>query len=304
MTAVITAASWDGAGLGATVRWGDDVRIPAGSYFALTDAEGRFHPSEMIRLGVPGGGARTAWDGAVHQAVWLEPYGDGVDLWRASLARGSAASRRALVDLPAGAATGGWMARSGGLSALCTLEPGGALRLRRFGPSENLAPVDLSMTGQRMRGACHLAASGSSFLVTGMMEPRADGADALSGTSGKEPLYDAIVGRVVDNAGRSLAVPLFLSGYPGIVRVESTLWDGTRYLILINPVSTRGGRLALSAVDGAGGILFRDLELPLDYEPGVLVAGRLLARPSEYFLFFSFRRPWDSGVLYLARFKL
>jgi hypothetical protein len=74
--------------------------------------------------------------------------------------------------------------------------------------------------------------------------------------------------------------------------------------VLLNPVSFRGGRMVLSAIDEAGMLLWRDVVIPLPYEPGRLVAGRLAVSQSHYLLLFSTRRPWDQGVLHLARLSL
>jgi len=64
--------------------------------------------------------------------------------------------------------------------------------------------------------------------------------------------------------------------------------------------------MALTAIDEAGQLLWQDVVVPLPYEPGRLVAGRLAVASARthYLLLFSSRRPWDQGVLHLARFTL
>jgi hypothetical protein len=110
--------------------------------------------------------------------------------------------------------------------------------------------------------------------------------------------------QVVSDQGAAAGPPVRLSHYEGTVVIESLVWDGAQHLALLNAQGHRGGRLLLAAIDEQGRLARRDLVIPLDYEPGRLVAARLAAASSHLVLLFSSRRPWDEGILYLARLRL
>jgi hypothetical protein len=299
---------WDGTGSGATLRWGKGD-IPAGTYLALTDAQGVFDPSQMQRLGSPASTARTLWEDQGHQVIWSEPAQALADLKLGSFLRQGPASITTLASgLPSNTALGGWTGQGPFRAALCTVEQG-AVKLRMVASGQLQPAVLINDPERRAVGTCQLATSGRSTLVTWTQQALApEQVDA--GLNPRPPdlgpgtlSFNILLGRVVDPEGQALTKAVRLSLFEGTVRVESVLWRG-QYLVLVNAAGYRGGRLALTSLDERGELLFRDVVIPLDYEPGRLMAGRLSSTATEYMLLYSTRRPWDEGVLHLARFGL
>ena len=308
--ALLTSAAWDGTGLGATVRWGHDPALPAGSYLALADAAGAFTPAGMLALGSATSEARTAWDPAAgrHLVLVAETQGSGRALSLHSVARGGATPTvRALVGgLAQGARVGAWLGPASG-PALCAVEPPGKIRLRAFPEGQAPVLVELTDAGRTAVGPCLLATSGNTYLVGWVQQalpvtevdagPAADiGPGSLSS--------DVPVVRLVDPSGQAGAGSIRLTAYGETALTEAALWDGRRYLVLVR-TAYRGGRLVLAALDASGVLLARDLELPLSYEPGKLLAARLALDPAgDLWLLYATRRPADEGVLRLARLAL
>jgi hypothetical protein len=158
-------------------------------------------------------------------------------------------------------------------------------------------------------GTCQLATSGRSILVTWTQQALApELVDA--GPNPRPPdlgpgslTFNIALGRVVDPERQVLTRAVRLSLFEGTVGVESVLWRG-QYLALVHAAGYRGGRLALTSLDERGDLLFRDVVIPLDYEPGRLIDGRLSSTAAEYILLYSTRRPWDEGILHLSRFGI
>jgi hypothetical protein len=315
----LSSARWDETGLGAAVLWGKDQALSTGLYFALADAKGAFTASKMRALSSRAAAARGDYDGGAHRVVLAESRSGAaspppVDLRIAEIPRsGSASAPRALVSgLGAGTALGGFASRSGAVS-LCTLDPDGQVRLRRISSAGVAAsPVELVEQGRRATGSCQLAAGGSTTLVAFTLRALApDRLDAGGGDAGRAHdlgpgtlAYDVPVIQIVDSAGSPLAAPLRATLRDGVASVEDVLWDGYRYLVLVDPASYRGGRASLTLVDEAGTLLARDLDVPVDYDPARFIAGRLVSTDSDYALLFALQLPWDSGILHLARFRL
>jgi hypothetical protein len=308
-TARVTAASWDGVGLGAAVRWGMDAAQPAGSYLALTDAQGAFAPTAMAALGP--GGARAGWDGQAHQALWSVATSTGTELRVSRVPRAGGATVRLLQpDLPPGLQLGGWIVRADRW-ALCDVEPPGRVVLRRYEAGAALPPIDLTEPGARSIGGCQVATNGRSLIVTSTTAAAPPArVDAALGVIPVDLglgaiAYDVPVAQIVDPAGQRLAALHRLSFQLGTVRVENVLWDGARYVALLAAPGYRGGRFALAVLGEAGELLARDLEIPLSYEPGTLVAGQLAQAGDELRLIYATRLPWDdAAVLRLVRFSL
>lgn len=310
--ALVLEARWDGVGLGALVRWGTDDAVPAGSYLALTDERGAFAPGAMLPLGSATSQALVDWDGSAgqHQVIWSKPHLSAPELTLelSQVVRPNEVTTQPLLSgLPSTSIIGDWVT-SGGASALCSVEPGGKVKLRRFTQLKATATIELTLPGRRAVGSCELATSGRSHLVIwtrGALPPEAVDAGIRPDDLGPGSLsYDHPVAQLVDPEGRALSNPVQLSTFAGTVQVESVLWDGLRYMVLLNPVSYRGGRMVLAAIDEAGQLLWRDVVIPLPYEPGQLVAGRLAVDQTHFLLLYSSRRPWDQGVLHLARLTL
>jgi hypothetical protein len=312
-TATVTSAAWDGQGLGATLRWGDDTGTPAGVYLALTDGRGAFSPSAMVALGPPKIAARAVWDTATSRHLVLTAEGRDklleLSLTRVSRSAGVQSKVILLGGLSSSTTVGDWVG-PGSRLALCTVEPPGRALLRTMFQEVGPLAVDLTDEGRRALASCRVAASGRSFLVTWVEEalpvteldagPAGPAADLGPGSLS----FDVPVARVVGPQGKVLPRSLRLSDYPGTAVVESAVWDGNRYLVLVR-TAYRGGRLELSALDEAGRLLFRQRELPLAYEPGSLLGARLVVAPEGYVVVYSIRRPHDEGgVLHLARFTV
>ncbi len=312
---LVASARWDGVGAGLVLRWSGGGGVAAGSYLALADGAGAFTPGAMLRLGAAGGAARGDFDGAAHQLVWSEPGASALALRRAAVVRGGAApAGEPLATLPAGSELGDWRAApaassSAGLAgdALCAIEGEGAL-LRRFTGDGAAAPVALA-PGEPAAGPCLLAPGGGALAAAFKRRARPPapidgGADARRDLGLGALSFDVPVLQLVKPDGTRAPAPVRLSATPGTVRVESLLWDGARFLALVDAVGTRGGRLLLTALDAGGSLLARDLELPIEVEPGTLVGGRLVCGADGCWLLFAVRRPWDEGVLQLARLRL
>lgn len=303
---VVHAARWDGTGLGLTLRWPGSAPAAA-TYLALADDQGRFDAAKMTRLAPASATARAAFDGQAHQVLWSAPTAQGVALHLTGAARVGAATDRVLVkDLPPGTTAGDLVTPAAGQVAVCTTDPAGSATLRRFSASKAQQPVVLRPPGRQTTGRCRLASSGRSqlavFSVAALPAQQVDWGVAHPDLGLGTATYPVPLAQLVDPAGVTLPSALRLSTAPGTVRVEDLLWDGQRYLVLLNTVGYRGGRLVLVALDEAGRLQSSDTIPLAAYEPGRLVAARLAAaRPGNYLLLYSTRRPWDSGVLHLAR---
>ena len=317
---MILGAGWDGVGLGSLVRWGDDAQVPSGTYLALGDARGAFTSAAMTRLTAAGLSIQGSF-GPTHEAVWIEAAASsqGATLLRAAATRSKAPTTSTLLSgLAVASAVGGWRGSSNGqgTAALCTVEPGGVVVLRTFKSSTQPTlkqTLTLNDPARPAVGRCRLATSGRSQLVVwtrralapALQDAGPHTVDLGSGTLS----FDEPVAQLVDPSGQRLKRSVRLSlAYDGPVLVQSVLWDAAsgRYLVLLNPVGHRGGRLVLAALDEAGKLLFRDAVVPLDdYEPGRTTAGRLAVTPSgAIHLLYGIRRPWDEGRLYLVRIAL
>jgi len=312
--AVPTSAAWDGVGLGATVRWGNDAKTSAGTYLALTDGNGVFSPPSMIPLGSTATAARTTWDSETQRHLVLtgETQGSLLELALTRVARSKNEAPSTLklqAGLSASVTIGDWVGPASRL-ALCTVEPGGHVRLRTF-QKAGASTVELTDPDRDALGSCRLATSGRSFLVTWVqraLPPTGLDAGPAGHPSDLGPgslSFNVPVVQVVDPDGK-LVRPrsLRLSSYPGTVQPESVLWDGRRYLVLTR-TAFRGGRLELTVLDETGMPQYRELELPLAYEPGRLLGAKMaLGAAGEYWLVYTIRRPHDGGVLHLVRFSL
>jgi hypothetical protein len=309
-TAMVHTARWDGSNLGLTLRWGSDKTVPAGTYLALAGSTGVITPSSMISLTSAGNTARGDWDGSAHLVLWTQPSGGKLDLHVTRVPpTGPKDTRKLASGLPAGTTLGGWVSRADLVQALCTVDPDGGVSLRRYTNHTPMAVVRFVDPGHSAVGTCKLATSGRSFLVAYVHKALPPGrVDARPGAPDLGPgsiAYDVPVVQVVDPAGKALQAPLRLSlAYEGTVRVEQALWDGARYVVLLNTVGYKGGRAVLTALDETGHLLARDRVIPLNYEPSRLEGARLLAAGPDYALLYAARRPWDSGVLHLARFSV
>jgi hypothetical protein len=60
----------------------------------------------------------------------------------------------------------------------------------------------------------------------------------------------------------------------------------------------------VAVLDEGGKLLSRDLLLPIEVEPALLLPAALVAGPADYYLLYGLKRPWDQGILYLARLRL
>jgi hypothetical protein len=309
--ATVTSAAWDGAGIGATVRWGEDASTPAGVYLALTDERGAFSPAGMLPLGTPATAARTIWDAASAEHLVLTAQGQEklleLSLTRVSRGAGSKGKTVLVGGLSLSLTVGDWVG-PGHRLALCTVEPPGRALLRTMFQEVGPEAVDLTDEDRRALGSCRAATSGRSFLVTWVQEalPVTE-LDAGPGAPDLGPgslSFNVPVAQVVGPGGPVLPRSQRLSDYPGTVVPESLVWDGSRYLVLVR-TAYRGGRLELVALDETGRLLFRQLELPLAYEPGSLLGAKLAVTPRGYFVVYSIRRPHDEGgVLHLARLTI
>jgi hypothetical protein len=319
--AVVLGAGWDGVGLGALVRWGADTQLPSGTYLALGDATGVIKPATMTRLTAAGPSIRGSF-GSTHEVVWIEAAASpqqGASLLHAVATRSAAPTTSTLLSgLAVASAVGGWRGSDSGqgTAALCTVEPGGVVVLRTFKSSVQPTlkqTLTLNDPARPAVGSCRLATSGRSQLVVwtrralapALQDAGPHTIDLGSGTLS----FDEPVAQLVDPAGQRLKRSVRLSlAYDGPVLVQSVLWDAAsgRYLVLLNPVGHRGGRLVLAALDEAGKLLFRDAVVPLDdYEPGRTEAGRLVVTSSgSIHLLYGIRRPWDEGRLYLVQIAL
>jgi len=306
--ALLTSAAWDGTGLGATVRWGHDPALQAGSYLALADEAGAFAPAGMLALGSATSEARTAWDPAAgrHLVLVSETQGSGRALSLHSVARGAVAPTvRALINgLAPGTSVGGWVGPASA-PALCAVEPPGRIRLRAFPKGQAPVLVELTDAGRTAVGPCQLATSGRTRLVAWVQQALPVTEVDAGADIGPESLSsDVPVVRLVDPSGQAGAGSLRLTAYGETALTEAALWDGRRYLVLVR-TGYRGGRLALASLDESGALLARDLELPLSYEPGKLLGARLALDPAgDLWLLYATRRPADEGVLHLARLAL
>ena len=277
---------------------------PAGTYLGLTAEDGSLLEGDLVALAGLEAPLRSAFDGQSHVVVWTAPGGAGLELDELRLARGGAPSTRRLADsLPAGLALGDLHAAPGELD-LCSLEPDGSVQLRRFG-ARAAPPSTLSAPDRQAVGPCRLASSGRSALVAWRERPK--GPRSASPDQGLAALsIDEPVARLVSaEAGPVAERPLALSALGGTMRIEAALWDGARYLVLLTAAGLRGGRLVLAIVDESGQLVEKDLLVPIQVEPGLLLAAALVAGSgADYTLLYGLRLPWDEGVLYLARFTL
>ncbi len=307
--AVVTSAHVDEGGLGVAIAWGGDMQAPAGAYLALTDELGQFTPGEMIGLAPPGSILRGDWDGRSHQLVWLEPGDSGVDLRWAAVSRGGSVLRRLLTaGLSPGETSGDWLVEGPSHFSYCAVNEAGRTILRRFSATGATVEFDLVPADERALGRCRLASSRRSLMATWVRQSTSlyeTDAGPVAPDLGLGAIsFNVPVMQLLDPSGALLDFPQRLSLVEGTVRLESLVWDGHRYIALLNAAGLRGGRLLLTAFDEAGRLLFRDLLIPLDYDPGLLEAGRLLVTPGAYYLLYSTRRPWDEGICRLVRFEL
>lgn len=304
---LVHAARWDGAGLGLTARWAGDGVTAAGTYLALTDSQGSFESKAMIKVASTTGLARGLHDGKVHQVLRAQHKAGALDLSLTGISRSTASVTGTSLlasKLSAGTGVGGAVAGHGAL-ALCTVDPGGAVSLRRFTGGKAAPAVKLASNDRVSMGPCALATSGRSHLLTffhqALAPARVDWGVPDPDLGPGTVTYPVPMAQVISPAGKPLAQPVRLPAEQrGTVRVEDLLWDGSRYMVLLNRVGYRGGRLVLVLLDEAGQRLGSHT-LPLAYEPGRLVAARLAAATSDLVLLYSSRRPWDNGVLHLAR---
>lgn len=303
---LVHAARWDGSGLGLTVRWPGSAALATGTYLALTDGLGAFSAKAMIRVSSSTAAARAWFDGTQHRVLWSRQQSDGkLSLQLTTVSRASAAvsgSQQLVSGLPPGTGVGA-VAHQGSAVTLCTTD-GASISLRRFAAGKARAPLVLAGPSPASSGPCGVAHSGHSTLATflhralapasvdwGVVDP-----DLGPGTVS----YPVPMAQLVDPQDGLLPAALRLSTAPGTTAVEDLLWDGGRYLVLVNTAGYRGGRLLLVVLDETGKLLGRPT-IPLQYEPGRLVAARLVASSTDLVLLYSIRRPWDNGVLYLAR---
>jgi hypothetical protein len=299
---LVTSASWDGTGFGATVRW-SAATPPPGTYFALSDAAGALSPATFVPLTSAAGGARADWDGQAHVAL-SATTGAAVELQLDRFPRGGSPEHRVLQGgLPLELRLGALAARP--QIALCTVEPDGNVALRRYDASGAQAALPLLATGQRAVGSCLLAAGARSWVVGVALAARPvarlDGGGRDLGLGSVS--FDVPAAQLATSDGRVLPVPSRLSLLPGTVWIETILWDGQRYLVLLNAPGLRGGRLALATVDEAGQVA-RDLEIPLVYEPGQLGAAQLARLGRALYVIYTTRLPWDDApLLHLARLE-
>ena len=303
--ALVTSAASDGAGFGATLRWTDPgSAVAAGTYFARSDAVGRLSPATFERLTAVAGVARVDWDGQGYLALHASPTGGELELRADRFVVGAGVdSRRLQGGLSLELRLGGVAARP--QVALCTVEPDGDVTLRRYAASgaPSLAPHLAAQ--QRTVGHCQLAASERSWLVGFTVAAAVRRPDAGSGDGGLMALsFDVPAAQLVTADGRVLPAPARLSALPGVVRIETMIWDGRRYLVLLNAPGLRGGRLALTVVDEQGQSRC-DLTIPLRYEPGQLGAAQLALVDRALYLLYASRLPWDDEpLLHLARLEI
>lgn len=309
----VTSASWDGAGLGAVVRWGQDTTVTPGSYLALTDARGSFAPGGMLALGAVPSAARVFWDSASQRHLVLISQTKGgqreLTLRRVPRAGSSAPAEPLLGGLPLALDVGGWVGPAA-RPAACTVQPPGRVWLHRFpGGGGPATALDLTDPGRVAVDRCGLATSSRAYLVSwvqrGLPPEQLDAGPSAPDLGPGSLSYDVPLVQLVDPDGKALARSLRLTLYgDGPAVTESLLWDGQRFLALVR-TDYRGGRLLLTVLDESGALLQRDLELPLSYEPGRLLGGKLaLGTGGDLWLVYALRRPDDLGVLYLARLRL
>jgi hypothetical protein len=304
---LVTSAAWDGVGLGLALRWPSDAEIPGGNYFALTEGTAAFDASSLMALDPPVGAARGDFDGQAHQVISPRVSGTGtaleIELHRVPR-EGARTSRLLASGLAPETQVGEWASDGQGGGALCTVEPDGQVLLRRFTAEGSLPPVEVGDPAHLAVGPCALASSGRTQLVVYASRPMpSDPVDARPSDGSLGALsFKVPVGRVVGPEGKATqTAPQRLSLLEGTVRVDGALWDGQRYVVLVVAAGLRGGRLLLAALDETGQLLYQDRVIPLSYEPGQLLEGRLSLGTGAYLLLYALQRPWDRGVLHLAR---
>lgn len=311
---LVQAAHWDGSGLGWTLRWPGDSIIAAGWSVTLTDGAASFSASSLVVAAPVSGGAWGALTGGkTHATLTATVQGTNWRLGVRLQKRGQAATTTQLKKtLLATATVGDWAAlpgmSAGGLG-LCSVDPGGTVNLRLLGSGDAVSTRAVhSVSARPALGGCRLAGSGRSTLVTysvqGLPYHRLDLGPGAPDMGVKGVSYPEPRARVVPSSSGSLSSYHRLSSWPDVLQIQDLLWDGTRYLVLLNRASYRGGRLLLTTLDETGRLLARDILIPLSYEPGTLLGARLWAHATGYTLLFASRRPWDEGVLHLARFKV
>ena len=302
---LVHAARKDDVGLGLTARWAGDLTTPAGTYLVLADKQGSFGTKSMIKVATSTGAARGVFDGTTHRVLWTRHNSSALTLSVTDVSRAKASvtgTSDLVTGLPAGTGVGGLAASKDTLS-VCTLDPGGAVSLRRFTSGKGLPVVKLSHPGFEATGPCGLASSGRSHLLTytyKALAPAQVDWGVADPDLGLGVTYPVPMAQVVNPSASPMDQPLRLSTQKGTVRVEDLLWDGNRYIVLVNTVGYRGGRLVLVTLDEAGQQMGSHT-IPLAYEPGRLVAARMAATSSDLVLLYSTRKPWDNGVLHFAR---
>ncbi len=309
--AKIQAAHWDGAGLGLTMLWRGATAWTWS--LALTSSGGPFSSSALVDMPTAQKGAWGALTGGkVHatfsfSAVGMSPW---YSLRRQE--RGKAATTVRLTPNPGVGveSVGDWAALPGMGNAglgLCAHGVGGKVYLLQVGANNTLTPTTVYDSKPPAVGSCRLTGSGRSALVTynlqGLPYAQLDLGPGAPDMGVKGVSYPVPTARVISATGGAASTPLRLSHKGYMSRVEDLLWDGSRYMALVL-ASGRGGRLMITALGEAGGLLARDILIPLSYEPGLLLGARLVSDATGYALLYVSRRPWDEGVLHMARFTV
>ena len=311
---LVQSARWDGAGLGLTLRWPGDSAVAATWAVVLTDGTGAFKASAMAPVVSIYRDARGALvDGKTHATLHTSALGSWGSFHIRRQERGKAvATQGYTASISEKATIGDWAALPGVASAglgLCTVDPGGKVTLHTVGSGSAFGTTSVYTSMSRPAlGSCRLTGSGRSALVAYDLQAlpyaQLDLGPGAPDMGVKGVSYPEPTARVVPASGGAISAPIKLSHTQGVVQVLDVLWDGSRYLVLVNRVSYRGGQLMLTALDETGGLLARDLLIPLAYEPGTLLGARMQADTSGYTLLFASRRPWDEGVLHMARFTV
>ena len=238
-----------------------------------------------------------------------------IRLLLANLSKIAGGSKPVSVPLQSGlaltASVGDWGVLSDGTTFFCATLAGEGIALwtQSKGHKPNGYTKALIHTGTRSAlGRCRAVGSGKSFItaytVTAKPYAELDLGPGAPDMGVKGVGYGEPTARVLPPSGNQISPPLRLSHRGGNLLLQDLIWDGSRFLALVNAVDQRGGRLLLTALDETGRLILRDLEIPLAYEPGRLLAGKLTADANGYTLLYASRRPWDAGVLHLVRFSV
>ena len=302
----VSGLSFDGSGLGLALRW----RWQRGH-------RGRDLPRPHRRRGRPGRGrAGAAWpdprrrfaasfDGQTHLAVWTEPGSAGLELRelrpgpRRRAERAPARRRSAGRSRPRRARR-----RVGASSASARLER----RRRRAAPPLRRRGAVAPAHAERAGPAGHrplpprlerpLAACSPGETAPARPRRSADlGAAKRSASTSRSPGWSR------PTAGRS--APAAPAQRPERHHARGGRALGRR--ALPGAARRRGSCADGCAPDSStpAGQLVRGISRAHRGRAGLLLAASLLAAArSDYFLLYGLRRPWDEGILYLARFSL